>query len=291
MDVGFIGLGSMGRAMATNLLRAGHGVRVWNRSPGHAEAMAAEGAVACGSPRQAFAGDAVITMLADDDALRDVLAADRLLEDAPADLVHVNMATISVALAKDLDVLHGQAGVGYVAAPVFGRTEVAQAGKLNILVAGPDRLIDRVRPLFDAMGQKVWRLGDEPFRANVVKLAGNYMIAASIQTMAEAIALGRGNGVQAAELIEILTGTLFGGVIHKTYGSQVAAGTFEPAGFKLTLGAKDVRLALAAAEAANIPMPVASVLRDGFLDAIANGDGGLDWTALSKVTFRRAGLE
>ena len=291
MDVGFIGLGGMGRAMAANLLRAGHTVRVWNRSPGSAEALVAEGAVACNSARDAFAGEAVLTMLADDAALRGVLDEGRLLDHAPVGLVHVNMATISVAFAKELDARHREAGVGYVAAPVFGRTEVAQAGQLNILAAGPDGLINDVSPLFEAMGQKVWRLGEEPYRANVVKLAGNYMIAASIQTMAEAMALGRGNGVAPQDLMDVLTGTLFGGVVHKGYGARMAAGSFEPASFKLTLGAKDVRLVLAAAEAAHVPMPVASILRDSLLDAIAHGDGGLDWTALSKGTFRRAGLE
>ena len=291
MDIGFIGLGGMGRAMVANLLKAGHAVRVWNRSPGPAEELAALGARPAYGPKEAFAGDAVLSMLADDDALRGVLDHNGLLAGAPKDLVHVNMATISVAYAKELAASHEAAGVGYVAAPVFGRTEVAVAGQLNILAAGPAALIDKVASLFDAMGQKVWRLGEEPHRANVVKLSGNYMIAASIQTIAEAVALGRGNGVEAKELMEVLTGTLFGGRVHTGYGALIAERKFEPAAFKLALGAKDVRLALAAAEAAHVPMPVASVLRDGFLDAIAHGDGGLDWTALSKVTFRRAGLE
>jgi 3-hydroxyisobutyrate dehydrogenase-like beta-hydroxyacid dehydrogenase len=291
MDVGFIGLGQMGRAMAANLLRAGHKVRVWNRSPGPAEELAAAGAVIAGSPGQAFVGDAVITMLADDAALRGILAEGHLVETAAKTLVHVNMATISVAFAKELARLHADYGVGYVAAPVFGRTEVAVAGKLNIVAAGPPAMIDKVRPLFDAMGQKVWPMGEEPHRANAVKIAGNYMIAASLQTMAEAIALGRGHGVDAHDLLDVLTGTLFGGVVHKNYGAMIADAKFEPAAFKLTLGAKDVRLALEASADAHVPMPIASILRDGFLDAIAHGDGGLDWTALSRVTFRRAGQE
>ncbi len=291
MDIGFIGLGGMGRAMVANLLKAGHAVRVWNRSPAAAAGVVELGAKAVDAPEQAFAGDAVVSMLADDAALDGVLGGNRLLDGAPKDLVHVNMATISVAYAKALTEAHARAGVGYVAAPVLGRTEVAEAGELNILAAGPAALVERVAPLFDAMGRKVWRLGEEPFRANVVKLAANYMIAASIQTIAEALALGRTNGVEPAELMEVLTGTLFGGRVHTNYGGLIAKGQFEPAAFKLTLGAKDIRLALTAADAAHVPMPVASLLRDGFLDAIAHGDGSLDWTALAKVTFRRAGLE
>ncbi len=291
MDIGFIGLGGMGRAMVANLLKAGHTVRVWNRSPGPAQEMAKLGAEAVDDPRQAFAGEAVLSMLADDDALKGVFEGGKLLDGAPKDLIHVNMATISVAYAKELAALHAEAGVGYVAAPVFGRTEVAEAGDLNILAAGPQALIERVTPLFDAVGKKVWRIAEEPFRANVVKLSGNYMIAASIQTIAEAVALGRSNGIEAGDLMEVLTGTLFGGRVHTGYGGLIAKETFEPAAFKLTLGAKDVRLALAAAEANHVPMPIASVLRDGFIDAIAHGDGALDWTALAKVTFRRAGLE
>ncbi len=264
MDVGFIGLGSMGRAMAANLLKAGHTVRVWNRSAGRAESLAKAGATAVGSPKDCFAGDAVITMLADDDALRSVLLDGKLLDTAPKSLLHMNMATVSVALAKELTALHAKAGIDYLAAPVFGRTEVAEAGNLNILAAGPAALIEKARPLFDAMGQKVWPLGDEPFRANVVKLAGNYMIAASIHTMAEAMALGRGNGVEAKDLIEVLTGTLFGGRVHTGYGALIAEEKYEPAAFKLTLGAKDVRLALAAAESVHVPMPIGSMVRDGF---------------------------
>ena len=290
MDIGFIGLGGMGRAMVANLLKAGHKVRAWNRSPGPAREVARLGATAVDDPTEAFAGEAVLSMLADDDALEGVLDGRRLLDGAPKGLIHVNMATISVAYAKELATRHAEAGLGYVAAPVFGRTEVAEAGELNILAAGHPAAVETVTPLFDAIGQKVWRLGDEPHLANVVKLAGNYMIAASIQTIAEALALGRGNGVDPRALMEVLNATLFGGRVHTGYGGRIAEGTFEPAAFKLTLGAKDVRLALAAAEAAHVPMPVASLVRDGFIDAIAHGDGGLDWTALAKGTFRRAGL-
>ncbi len=291
MDVGFIGLGQMGRAMATNLMKAGHRVRVWNRSPEPAQAMAREGAIAVETPAEAFAGDAAITMLADDAAMRSVILEHGLLTRVPKPHVHIAMSTISVALAREMTERHAEHGIGYLAAPVFGRTEVAVAAQLNILVAGPTALIGRATPLFEAMGQKVWPLGAEPFRANVVKLAGNYMIAASMQTIAEAMALGQAHGIDPHALHEIMTGTLFGGRVHTNYGPLIADGRYEPAAFKLTLGLKDVRLALGAGEATHVPMPLASLLRDNFLDAIAHGDGALDWTALAKVQFRRAGLE
>ena len=194
MDIGFIGLGQMGRAMAGNLLKAGHAVRVWNRSPAAAEPLQAAGARVAASAAEAFAGEAVITMLADDDAYRSTILDAGLIARAPRTL-HINMATISVALAKALTEAHAAAGSGYLAAPVFGRTEVAEAAQLNILAAGPEAAVAQATPLFEAMGRTVWRLGEEPYRANVVKLAGNYMIAASVQTMAEAMALSRANGV------------------------------------------------------------------------------------------------
>jgi 3-hydroxyisobutyrate dehydrogenase-like beta-hydroxyacid dehydrogenase len=291
MDVGFIGLGQMGSAMARNLLKAGHRLRVWNRSAEAAGALREAGASVTASAAEVFSGDAVITMLADDAAYEAVLAEAGVIGRAPKSTLHINMATISVALAKKLTALHAEHGSPYLAAPVFGRTEVAEAGQLNILAAGPDALIERAMPLFEAMGKKVWRLGSEPYRANVVKLAGNTMIAASVQAMAEAMAFSKANGVDMHALHEVLSGTLFGGLVHKNYGALIADGKYEPAAFKLTLGAKDVRLTLAAAEAENVPMPLASLLRDNFIDAIAHGEGALDWTALAKVTFRRAGLE
>jgi 3-hydroxyisobutyrate dehydrogenase-like beta-hydroxyacid dehydrogenase len=214
-----------------------------------------------------------------------------LLEAAAPGLIHVNMATVSVAFAQEFAALHRQRGLAYIAAPVFGRVEVAAAGKLNILAAGDKAALARVAPLFAAMGQKVWPLGEAPERANVVKIAGNFMLASAIETMGEAAALVGGYGVGPAELLDILTNTLFAAPAYKTYGALIAEARYEPAGFKLTLGLKDVRLALAAGEAAHVPLPFASVLRDNFLDAIAAGDAERDWAALARVARRRAGLK
>ncbi|MFL5574778.1 MAG: NAD(P)-dependent oxidoreductase [Gemmatimonadaceae bacterium] len=291
MDVGFIGLGAMGRAMAANLIRAGHTVRVWNRSRGPVDELARQGARPAAAPREAFAGDAVISMLADDDAVRSVIVDGRLVEDAPRGLVHANMATISVALAKELAELHRKHGLGYVAAPVFGRPDAAAAAKLTVVAAGDGTAIDRVQPLLDAIGQKTWRVATEPYRANVVKLAGNFMIASAIEAMGEAVALAEGNGVEGRVLLDVLTNSLFSAPVYRNYGALIADRRYEPAGFKLALGLKDVRLALAAGEAAAVPMPFGGVLRDSFLDAIAHGDADRDWAALATVARRRAALD
>jgi 3-hydroxyisobutyrate dehydrogenase-like beta-hydroxyacid dehydrogenase len=288
MDIGFVGLGQMGQAMVANLLAAGHTVRVWNRSPGPVDAMVALGAIAVSSAREAFAGDAVMSMLADDGAVRAVID-DQVLAQAPRGLVHVNLATVSVQLAQELVATHRAHGLVYVAAPVFGRPEVAKAAKLNVAAAGEAAAIDRVQPLFDAIGQKTWRFGEEAPRANAVKLAGNFMIASVIESFAEATAMVSGYGVSAPALQEILTGTLFNAPVFIIYGALIANARYSPPGFTLRLGLKDIRLALAAGEAVHAPMPFASVIRDGLLDAIAQGDGDLDWAALARVAQRRAG--
>ncbi|GJD62676.1 NAD(P)-dependent oxidoreductase [Methylobacterium frigidaeris] len=289
MDVGFLGLGRMGRPMALNLVRAGHRVRVWNRSPQAAEELRTHGAVPVATPAEAFRGDAAVTMLADDAALRAVIVEGGLLDQAGKPGVHIGTSTISVALAEELAAVHGRAGVPYVSAPVFGRPDVAELGKLNILAAGPEDAIARAQPLLDAMGAKTWRFGETPARANAVKLAGNMMIVAAIEAMGEAAALTEAHGVAAADLLDLLTSTIFAAPVYKNYGASIAAGRYEPPGFGLALGAKDVRLALAAAETARVPMPLASVLRDSLLDALAHGDGEKDLAALATVSARRAG--
>ncbi|QJE74800.1 NAD(P)-dependent oxidoreductase [Aerophototrophica crusticola] len=289
MDIGFIGLGNMGSAMVANLLKAGHRVRVWNRTAEAARALADKGAVPVDRPHDAFGGDAVLSMLADDRAVRAVLLDGGVLEQAPAGLVHANMATISVALAQELAERHAARGIGYVAAPVFGRPPAAAAAQLNIVTAGAADALARVQPLFDVLGQRTWPVGDDPVRANVVKLSGNFMIAAAIEAMGEATTLAAAYGVEPRDLLEILTNTLFAAPAYKGYGEQIASGRYEPAGFKLALGLKDVRLALEAGEGRSVPLPLGSLLRDGFLDSIAHGDGEKDWAALALVARRRAG--
>ena len=290
MEVGFVGLGRMGGGMVERLLAAGHRVRVWNRSPGPMAELVQQGAVAAASVAEAFAAEAVLSMLANDEAVRQTVLEDDVLA-AGRGGVHVNLATVSVALAQELAERHAAAGMGYVAAPVFGRPDAAAAGKLHIVVAGTEAAIAMVQPLLDAMGQRSWPVGIEPHRANIVKIAGNFMLAAAIEAMAEAAALVQAHGVTPAAMLEILTGTLFAAPAYQGYGRMIAEGSFEPAGFAMPLGLKDVRLALAAGEARHVPLPFAGILRDNLLDALAHGGASKDWSALAEVATRRAGLD
>lgn len=288
MDIGFIGLGEMGGAMVANMLKAGHRVRVWNRSPERAQRLAEAGAVVVATPAEAFAGDAVFSMLADDHAVREVFDAP-LLAGAPRGLTHVNMATISVALAETLAHEHAHRGLHYVAAPVLGRPDVAAAGKLTIVAAGPAEAIDRVQPVLDAIGQKTWRIGSLPQQASVMKLAANFMLASAVEALGEASALLAGHGVAMQDFLDVITGGLFTGPVYSGYGKMIAERRYEPALFKARLGLKDVRLALAAANATHTPMPMASAVHDSLVQAVAQGDGEKDFAVLGEVSARRAG--
>jgi 3-hydroxyisobutyrate dehydrogenase-like beta-hydroxyacid dehydrogenase len=291
MKIGFAGLGGMGSAMAANLLQAGYGVKVWNRSPQAAQPLVSAGAVQARQPEELAEVDVLITMLANDAATEQVVVESGLLQQLRAGAIHINMATVSVALAKRLALLHVERNVGYIAAPVLGRVDVAAAGKLNILAAGDPLLLAKVQPLFEVLGQQTWHFGDQPEQANIVKIAANFTLASAIEAMAEGSALVRNYGVSGADYLHMLTSTLFASPAYKGYGGLIAEEKFEPAGFKLSLGMKDVGLALEAGANSHTPMPFASVLKDNFLDAVAQGDADLDWSALAKVAARRAGLK
>jgi 3-hydroxyisobutyrate dehydrogenase-like beta-hydroxyacid dehydrogenase len=228
-------------------------------------------------------------MLADDDAVHAVI--DPLLDGAPKGLVHVNLATISVSLARDLAARHRARDLAYVAATVFGRPDVAAAGKLNIVVAGEPSAVTRIAPLLSAIGQKTWPMGAEPERANVVKLAGNFMLGAAVEAMAEASAMGSRSGIAPADLLDVLTNGVFTAPAYKIYGASIAAQRYEPAGFRIALLLKDVRLALAAADVAGTPMPLADVVHQSLLEAASHGDGERDVAALAVVAMRRSGAE
>jgi 3-hydroxyisobutyrate dehydrogenase-like beta-hydroxyacid dehydrogenase len=289
MDIGFVGLGHMGAGVAANLIAARHRLKVWNRSPKPVEALAGLGAQPVGTPAEALQAEVAFSMLADDAAVEEVLLASGALDAAPKGLVHVNLATISVAFAQRLEAEHARRGLGYVAAPVLGRPDVAEKGELNVLCAGAPAAVDKVRPLLDTFAARVWPMGEEPHRANVVKLACNFALASMIETLGETGALVAAHGVAPKTLYELMTGTLFAAPAYKTYTEIIAAGRFEPPGFGLPLGLKDVRLALAAGEAKHAPLPVASMLRDHFIEAVAQGDGDKDWSALAAGAFRRTG--
>ena len=293
MNIGFIGLGNMGAAIAGRLLDAGHALRVWNRSPEPARRLAERGAQIAATAEEAFRGDVVFSMLSDDQVTRAVLLDSGVLARATsgATRLHVNLATISAALADELAERHGERGVGYVAAPVLGRPDVAAAGKLTILLAGSRQAVESVQPLLEGtVGQKLWRFGERASQANVVKLAVNFLLAAAIESMGEAAALTTAYGVEARELFELIGQSLFPGPVYQGYGRLIAEGRFEPAGFKARLGLKDVRLALAAAEAVTTPMPVASLVRDSMLEALARGEGDKEFgVVLGRAAMRRAG--
>jgi 3-hydroxyisobutyrate dehydrogenase-like beta-hydroxyacid dehydrogenase len=291
MKVGFIGLGAMGSAMASNLIAAGHSVTVWNRSEAACAPLASLGAKVASTPDRAAQGDVLCSMLANDQAVREVFLEHALLDAMDRGMVHVNHATISVALAQELAQAHEERGLAYVAAPVFGRPDMAAAAKLNILAAGAPAAIEKVQPLLQAMGSRVWPMGDAPERANVAKIAGNFMLASAIESMGEATALTRAYGVGAADFLEVMTHTLFAAPAYQGYGQLIAEQRFKPAGFALPLGYKDVGLALAAGDAARVPLPFAGVLRDSLLEALAAGDEELDWSALALVAARRAHLD
>ena len=292
MKVGFIGLGHMGAGMAANLLAGGHEVTVYNRTPAKARALVERGAHAAVRVADACRGDAVVTMLADDAALDSIVFGDEgIVANLAAGAIHISMSTISVALSKRLAATHADARQRFVAAPVFGRPEAASAAKLFIVAAGAPDAVDACSPLLEAMGQKTFRFGDEPPVANLVKLSGNFLIASAIEALGEAMALVGKAGVDRGQYLDLLTSTLFPAPVYKLYGGMIAEQKFEPAGFAAALGAKDIRLALAAAETLRVPMPLGSLLHDRFLRLLALGGEALDWSAIARLAAKDSAVE
>jgi 3-hydroxyisobutyrate dehydrogenase-like beta-hydroxyacid dehydrogenase len=290
MKLGFIGLGHMGSAMAANLIKAGHEVTVFNRTSGRAALLIALGAHEAGSVAEAANAEAVITMLSDDEAASEVAFGDAgLIAHLPKGAIHISMSSISVACSQRLSQAHARSGQRYLAAPVFGRPAMAQAGKLFIVVAGDPATIESCQPLLRLMGQKVIAIGAEPSHANLVKLSGNFLSAAAIDAMGEAVALVEKAGIDRRAYIELLTSTVFSGPPYTIYGPLIAQRIFEPAAFAAPLAYKDIRLALEAAEHLQVPMPMASLLHDRFLRLLRAGGEHLDWAALGDLASRDAG--
>ena len=289
LSLAVLGLGSMGAPIARNLVAAGFEVAVWNRTPERARALA--GARPAATPADACAAaDLVISMLADDAAVEGVVhGADGVLRGLRRDGCHVGMSTISVALSRRLAAAHAAAGQGYVAAPVFGRPDAAAVRKLWIVAGGEPAELDRAAPVFAALGQATFRLEDAP-QASLAKLLGNLMIASTVEMLAETLAAAEKGGMDPARFLELMTGTLFGAPVVQRYGRLLVDSAFEPAGFRLALGLKDVGLALDAGEELRVPLPLAGLLRDRFLTALARGRGNLDWAGLATVVREEAGL-
>lgn len=293
IEAGFIGLGAMGLPMATNLIAAGVTLTVHNRTAAKAEALREKGAIVAARPADAARpGGIVVTMLADDAAVESVVAgADGIAVRLGADGVHLSMSTIAPATARRLARLHQEHGGAYIAAPVFGRPDNAAARQLVVCLSGPAAPKERVRPLLDAMGRAVFDYGDEPGAANVAKLTGNFLIAAALEAMAEAFTMAERNGVARTQVAEMLGKTLFACPIYQRYGEMVANKRHTPAGFALPLGLKDVELALKTGGDARVPMPIASIVRDRLIAALAHGRAAMDWSALALGVLDDAGIE
>jgi 3-hydroxyisobutyrate dehydrogenase-like beta-hydroxyacid dehydrogenase len=290
MDIGFVGLGNMGSGMAANLLKAGHRVTAYNRSQDKVDALAERGAGPARTIADACGGDAVVSMLANDDAVEAVTFGEGgILASLGEGAVHVSSSTISVDLATRLSAAHAEAGQRFVTAPVFGRPEAAEAAKLFVVAAGEPGAVEAVSPIFEAIGQRTFVVADDPKAASLVKLSGNFLIASVIESLGEAMALVGKAGVDKQQYLELLTSTLFGAPVYKTYGGLIAREEFEPAGFAAALGLKDVRLVLAAGDELRVPLPVASLLRDRFLTLLANGGEHLDWSAMGALAAWEAG--
>lgn len=289
--IGFVGLGNMGAAMAARLLEAGFDVTVYNRSPAKAGALAGRGATVADTVAEACSGDVVITMLANDDAVDAVVTGDGgVLTALRRGATHVSASTISADLSRRLTAAHEAAGQQFMTATVLGRPEAVAAGKLFVLAAGPPEVVEPLLPVLDALGQRTFRVSDVASVGNVVKLSANFLLATVIESLGEAVALVSKAGVDRQDYVDIITSTLFGAPAYQTYGGLIAREEFEPAGFAARLGIKDVRLVLAAAEDLQVPLPIASLLRDRFLALLAAGGGELDWSAISTMAQRDAGL-
>ncbi len=293
MRIAFLGLGNMGGHMATHLLKAGNEVAVWNRTLAKADELRKAGAKVAPSPAEAAKDvEVAITMLADDHALEStVFGANGMIDALPKGAVHISCSTISVALSQRLGKEHAQRGQQYLSAPVFGRPEAAEAGKLFVVAAGRADVIERCRPVLETMGQRVFVMGDKPEMANVVKLSGNFLIASVVESLGEAIALTRKYGIDPHQYVDFLTSSLFAAPVFKTYGGIIADQRYSPPGFKLRLGLKDCKLALAAADSVDMALPFASVVRDHMLTAISRGMEEMDWSATAKLAAENAGLK
>ena len=294
-DIGFVGLGRMGGAMSANLAAAGHRVVAYVRKKDQADRLSALGLKGTTDITDLFGCGVVISMLPDDDAVRDIalghadIGGRGLVQGLAPGTIHLCMSTISTAMASRLAREHAQRGQGYVAAPVFGNPDAAKERQLFILAAGAEGDLAKCQPLFDAMGQRTLAVGPEAWRANLVKLMGNMMSATALEMISEAVAVFRKRRVDPKLFIDIMTGTMFGGRAHTIYGDKIVKESYAP-GFVMPLVLKDVRLALAEAEAAGAPMPSVGVVHDRLVTGIARGHDNLDWTALGLIAAEEAGL-
>ncbi|WP_426409795.1 NAD(P)-dependent oxidoreductase [Bradyrhizobium ganzhouense] len=287
--IGFVGLGLMGTAMAANLVADGRNVCAYVRRPERINDLHALGVPATTRRSDLFDSDIIITMLPDDAAVRNVFFGPfGISESLQPGAIHLSMSTISTDTSAALLLEHERRGQGYVAAPVFGNPDAARARQLAVILAGSPASLGRCRPVTDSLGQ-TFVVGTDPAQANLIKLLGNMMTATALEVLGEIVTVLRKRGQDPRQFVDIMTGTMFDGRVHKNYGSRLLAGSFKP-GLTMPLALKDVRLALAEAELAGAPMPSVGVVRDRLITGIARGHGGLDWTALGIVASEEAGL-
>lgn len=290
MKVGLIGLGNMGSGMASSLLKGGHDVTVYNRTPSKAQALVGQGARYAAQVADACRGEAVITMLADDHAVESLIFGDAgVIKNLARGAIHISSSTISVTLSEKMAAEHAASGQWFVSAPVFGRPEAAAAAKLFITAAGAPDAVDACMPLFESIGQRTFRFGDNAPDANLIKLSGNFLISSVIEALGEALALVGKAGLDQHQYVDFLTSTLFNAPVYKTYGGLIADKKFVPAGFAAPLGFKDNRLVLAAAEKLRVPLPLASLIYNRFLTLLARGGESLDWSAFSQLAAEDSG--
>jgi len=292
-SIGFIGLGTMGEPIAASLIQAGYSLKVYNRTASKAEPSVAKGATAVKHHADvATPGGIVFTMLADDRAVEEIADSHgSFVERLGSGGVHVSLSTISPSTASRLSANHARHKVAYVASPVFGRAEAAAARKLWVCTSGSAAAKQRVRPILEAISQGIFDFGEDVGAANVVKICGNFMIASTIETISEALVLAQKNGLSRSDVAEFFGKTLFACPIYQSYGKKIAAQEFEPAGFSLKLGLKDVNLAIQTATASSMPMPLASLLHDRFIASIARGRGNWDWMGIATNALEDAGLQ
>jgi 3-hydroxyisobutyrate dehydrogenase-like beta-hydroxyacid dehydrogenase len=290
MKIGFVGLGQMGSAIADNLLKAGHDVVVWNRSADKAAPLVEAGATLAATPAEAAASGMVMSMLADDEAVEAVVFGTGGILAAASKPIHISLSTIGIRCAERLTAAHADAGGALVSAPVFGRPAAAAAAQLFIAAAGAPDDLARCQPLFDAIGQKTFVVGEAPSMANLMKLSGNFLIGSVIEGLAEAMTLGQRGGIPKAKMVEVLTGTIFDAPVFRIYGDILARDAYMPAGFTAPLGLKDMNLVSEAATDARVPMPVLAVVRNHLLSLIAREGEEIDWSALARSVENEAGL-
>lgn len=289
-EIAFLGLGNLGTPIAESLINAGYELTLWNRTISKAQPLADLGAKVAENPIDAITpGGIVISVLADDAAVEEIFSIE-LIEKLGKDGIHISMSTISPETSRQLAKIHEWSEAHYVAAPIFARPEAVRAGMGNISISGNAAARERVKPILQTFVKGIYDFGNDPGAANVVKLAGNFMIAASLEMMGEAFTLAEKNGISRQSIYEMLTQTLFAAPVFQNYGKIVAQHTYEPAAFRLPLGLKDIKLTLATAADSNVSMPMADLIRNRFISAMAKGRENLDWGALALGASDDAGL-